>query len=335
MRKKATIQDVSNLAGVSVGTVSRFINGYSVKDGNKKAIQSAIDALDYNVNTLAKGLKLNRTFTIGLLFPSLNDIFVTEVMDGVESVLETVEYSSIVAGSNNSLEVERRKIEVFNAKRVDGVIMMPVSDQSAENIKLLSEDIPLVLIDRRVPNLSINYVTCKNEQGAYEGVIELINNGHDSIGLILGPDDVYTARERKKGYLRALEEFGIPVREELIETGKYQKDGGLENIQQLMQLDKRPTAVFASNFEMTMSAIKYFMKNGITIGDDISLLGYDNIDVFQMLSPTIFTIEQPMEEIGIESAHMILNKIKNPDLVNKNVVLPTRLVPGNSIKKIK
>ncbi|MFV0379949.1 MAG: LacI family DNA-binding transcriptional regulator [Anaerorhabdus sp.] len=333
-KESVTIQDVASEAGVAVGTVSRYLNGFKVKKDNRNLIESAISKLNYKTNIIARSLKTKKSYTIGLLFPSVIDPFATEIMDAVEEVLYKKNYSVMIVGSRNSIDIEKERIEFFNNKRIDGLIIMPISDESYKNIELLDSNIPVVIIDKKLENDDMTYITCNNRQGSYLGVSNLIENGHKRIAIVAGPTDVYTSKQRKQGYIDALVKHNISVDDNLIRHGLYQKGGGVDDIEYFMKMSNPPTAIFTTNFEITKSAIKYFMKNKISIGNDISLLGYDNIDVFQMLTPKIETIAQPMFQIGSKAAELILEKIGSDSLV-QSVELDTCIVKGESIKNNK
>ncbi|MBS4174198.1 LacI family DNA-binding transcriptional regulator [Bacillus sp. FJAT-49736] len=331
----STIKDVSRLSGISIGTVSRYLNGYKVKEVNQLKIEKAIKELGYKVNPMARGLKTNKTYTIGVLVPSVTDVFSNQVVEGMEEILDNENYSIIVCSSRNSLETEKEKISFLKEKRVDGIILMPVSDHSDHVKELLQEDIPLILIDRLLDGVECDAVVCDNVNGSYRAIEELIKYGHRRIGIIAGPSNVFTARERLNGYVRALQDYQIPLDDELIVYAKYEKGGGLDGYKKLFHLSDSPTAIFATNYETTMTGIKYMMEQGIKIGDNISLFGYDNTDVFQMLTPSIATVVQPMNEIGEQAAKLILKRIESDyelyPIVHR---LKTKILSGASVKKL-
>lgn len=335
LSKRPTINDLSDLTGLATGTISRYLNGYNVREENKLIIESAIKQLGYRVNHLARSLKTRRTYTIGLLFPSFTDAFVNEVTKGVEDYLKNTDYGIIVGASSNDIDIEIERLAFFDEAMVDGIIIMPVSDSSKSSILDVSGDYPIVVIDKIIEGLEANYVVCENEEGSFEGVSKLIDDGHKRIGIVTGPDDVYTARERLNGYYKALKEHNIDIDESLIKRDKYQKNGGYNQIKEMLEWNNAPTAIFTTNYEMTMSAIKYCMQNDISIGKDVSILGYDNYDVFQMITPTITTIEQPMDEIGKQAASLIMDLIDGKNKKRKTIVLKTSYIEGASIANLK
>ncbi|WP_052342621.1 LacI family DNA-binding transcriptional regulator [Bacillus sp. EB01] len=330
-----TIKDVSRLSGISIGTVSRYLNGYKIKKDNEEKIKQAIKELDYKVNQMARGLKTNKTYTVGVLIPSITDIFINQVIEGMEEILDNENYSLIVCNSRQSLKTEKEKIDFLKDKRVDGIIMMPVSNKSEHVEEIIQSDIPIVLIDRLIPGIVADAVICDNVNGSYRAVEEAIRLGHRRIGMIAGPTDIFTAQERLNGYIRALNDYMIPIDESLILHGEYKKGGGLDAYQKFTQMEEPPSVIFATNYETTMTGIKYFMEKGIKIGEDISLFGYDDSDVFQMLTPKISTVRQPMNEIGETAALLLLKRIDQDYSLFPTVSrLKTKLLEGNSVKKL-
>jgi len=333
--RMATIKDVSKVSGISIGTVSRYLNGHKVKEANRLKIEQAIQELGYKVNLMARGLKTNKTFTIGVIVPSVTDIFSNHVIEGMEGILDNENYSLIICNSRNSVEKEKEKLLFLKEKRVDGIIMMPVSNKGDHVNEIMTEGIPLILIDRLLDNVECDAVVCDNVNGSYKAIEQLIAYGHRRIGIIAGPDNVFTARERLNGYIRALNDYQIAVDDSLIVHAKYEKGAGYEEYHKLLQLPEPPTAIFATNYETTMTGLKYLMEHGIKIGEEISLFGYDNAEVYQMLTPTIATVIQPMREIGMHAAELLLKRIENDynlfPLINR---LKTTIELGSSVRKL-
>lgn len=323
------------MSGISIGTVSRYLNGYKVKQDNQEKIQEAIQQLDYKVNQTARGLKTNKTYTVGVLVPSITDIFSNQVIEGMEEILDNENYSLIVCNARNNLNTEKEKLRFLKEKRVDGIVMMPVSDQNEHVKEIIDEGVPLILIDRLLDDVECDAVVCDNVNGSYRAMEELISCGHRRIGIIAGPSNVYTACERLNGYIRALSDYGIAIDDDLIVHAEYRKGSGVEAYQKLVNMENKPTAIFATNYETTLTGVKYFMENGIKIGEEMSLFGYDNSEVFQMLTPSIATVLQPMGEIGEHAAHLILKRIDN-DYSFFPVVsrLKTSILSGTSVKRL-
>jgi LacI family transcriptional regulator len=331
----STIKDVAKLAKVSVGTVSRYINGYKIKDENRIKIEEAINQLDFKLNPIARGLRTNKTFTIGVLIPRISDIFCTQVIEGIEEVLNPLNYSIIVCSANDNFEQQAEKMKYLQNKCVDGMIVMPVTSTELYGKEVVESGIPVVLIDRLVKDCELDAVISDNVNGAYSAVEMIIKKGHRKIGIIAGPQDIYTAKERLTGYLRALNDYHIEVNENYIEYSQYTKNGGIDAFNRLMSLEDRPTAIFTTNYPITVNSMKVMMEKGLRMGEDISLCGYDQTELFQMFNPPVSVVVQPTREIGIHAAEILLKRI-NGDYSRFPYIqrLKTHLISTDSVKTL-
>jgi len=331
----STIKDVAIKSKTSVGTVSRYLNGYKIKELNRLKVEEAIKELDFTINSIARGLKTNKTNVIGVLIPELANVFSTQVISGMERTFEKYGYNIIVCNSSENVEKEKEKLKLFKNSCVDGIILMPVSDQGEHIRQAIGGQIPIVLIDRLVKEVKLDGVISDNVNGAYNALEHIIMMGHRRIGVIAGQSNVYTARERLEGYLRALRDYNVEFDEDLIVSTNFDKAGGENAIERLMALKEPPTAIFASNYYTTLGAVKAFSKIGIKIGEDISLFGYDQSELNEVLNPPLSVVVQPMDEMGHKAAELLIKRIKG-DQVGFPVVirLKNQLVLTSSIKKI-
>lgn len=330
-----TIKDVASLSNTSVGTVSRFLNGYTLKEENKLRIESAIAKLDFKVNPIARGLKTNKTFTVGIIIPELSNVFTNDVIDSMESTFSEEGYSIIICHSRNNLNTEKEKIEFLKNNLVDGIIIMPVSNEGSHLKNILEDNIPLVMIDRIVKDLDCDAVIVDNINGTYSAVEEIINKGHKKIGIIAGPENVYTSYERIKGYSRALADYNIEKDDNLIYYSDYSVKGGFNGFNFLYELPTPPTAIVASNYYTTIGSIKAIIEKGFKLGEDISVFGYDNTDIFEIMSPPISSVIQPKEQIGRTAATLLLKRIRGEKADFPNIYrLKTEINVTLSIKDL-
>ncbi|AIF52530.1 transcriptional regulator, LacI family [Pelosinus sp. UFO1] len=331
----STIKDVAKLSGTSVGTVSRYLNGYKIKSVNSEKIEDAIRHLNFSINSIARGLKTSKTFTVGILIPKLADIFSTHIIEGMERAFDEFGYSILVCDSRNCLEKEKEKLKLFKEKLVDGIILMPVEDSGEHIQQMLEEGMPIVLMDRLVTNLACDGVVSDNVNGAYQAVEAIINRGHRKIGMIAGPKNIYTAKERLEGYLRALKDYNIEVDDNFIFYSDYTKEGGYQATAKLYQLKELPTVIFTSNYEMTIGAIKFLNEHNVAIGEDISFFGYDQMELSQIIVPPISFVVQSMEMIGRKAAETLISRMKGDQTgfphVNR---LKTEIIVTDSVKKL-
>jgi LacI family transcriptional regulator len=328
-----TIKDVAKLADVSVGTVSRYINGYKIKEDNRIKVKGAIDRLNFSLNPIARGLRTNKTFTIGVLIPRISDIFCTQVIEGLEEVLNSLNYGIVVCSSNENVTQETEKFTYLKNKCVDGIIVMPVTSSELHIDEIVESGIPIVLIDRLVEGRELDAVVSDNVNGAYSAVEMIINKGHQKIGIIAGPQEIYTAKERLTGYIRALNDYNIEINQDYIVYSEYSKTGGSEAFHQLMNLEDRPTAILTTNYPITVNSMKALMEKGLQMGKDISLCGYDQTELFQMFNPPVSVVVQPSREIGIQAAEILLKRISGDNSRFPQIQrLKTQLLATDSVK---
>jgi LacI family transcriptional regulator len=331
----STIKDVAIKSKTSVGTVSRYLNGYIIKELNRLKIEEAIKELDFTINPIARGLKTNKTNTIGVLIPGLSNAFSTQVISGMEKTFEEYGYNIIVCNSSDNVEKEKEKLKLFKSNCVDGIILMPVSDIGEHIIQAVGTDIPIVQIDRLVKDVKLDGVISDNVNGSYNALENIIMMGHRRIGFVAGQSNVYTSRERLEGYLRAMRDYNVEIDEDLIVYTNFDKEGGEKAVESLMALKEPPTAIFASNYYTTLGVVKALYKMGISIGEDISTFGYDQAELSEVLNPPLSVVVQPMDEIGNKAAELLIKRIKGDQTGFPVVIrLKNQLVLTASIKKL-
>lgn len=333
--KMPTIKDVAKLSGTSVGTVSRYLNGYLIKETNRLKIEEAIKQLGFTLNPIARGLKTSKTNTVGILIPQLSSVFSTSIIEGMEQILDEFGYSVLVCDSRNSIDKEREKIRFLKDKFVDGIIIMPV-DNVGDHIKeIIDGNLPVVLMDRLIDNLSCDAVISDSFNGAFEAVESIIKKGHKRIGMIAGPQSIYTAKKRFEGYKMALETYGLEVSDDLVVHTDLSQEEASQAFKRLINLQNPPTAIFTGNYDTTVGAVKSIIESDMVIGKDISIFGYDNLDLFKILKPQLSVVVQPMEAIGRGAAELLVKRMKGdfgsyPEIV----VLKTDLMLTDSISNL-
>lgn len=333
-----TIIDVAKKAGVSKSTISRYLNGEKIREENRIKIEKAIEELDYHINPIARGLKTSKNYTIGVIITNITDLFVTYIIRACEQILNENGYSIILCDSRENLETERDRLQFLYNKRVDGIILQPCSDEGGHIQNIMDAGVPVVLIDRMIEGLSCDCVMVDNRRGAYEGIKILIDYGHRNIAIIKGPDTIYTARERFKGYRAALGDNDIILRDEFIINGNFVKEGGKSAFRRIMNMENRPTALFVSNYFMTIGVIEAILDDNCRIPEDISILAFDNvkgenlIDWSAIIKPNLSTVFQPIGEIGRRAAQLIIKRVEeDDDYWPETIKLPTGLNLTESI----
>lgn len=330
----ATMKDIARQTGLGLATISSYFNGGNVREKNRIKIEAAIEELHYEVNEVARGLKTNATKTIGVVIPELNNIFCSEIITGMEDVLRSHGYATIICDCRTNRELEKEAVDFLTRKRVDGIINMPVDVTGSHLEAFQNTGKPIVLIDRRIQGLECDSVLVDNQKAARDAVELLIKNGHRQIGMIGGPRDVFTAQERLKGYCKAHEQAGIPVRESLICHGDYTIQGGVHSLEELVKRNKDMTAVFVANYEMTMGAVIGVNELGIRIPDQLSMIGFDNLQFARACSPKLTIVSQPTQEIGREVSRIILEHLEDRKTAPVSEKFQTEIIMGKSVKKI-
>ncbi len=331
----ATIKDVAKHTGLSIATISKYINGGNVLDQNKVLIENAIKKLNFKVNEIARGLKTNKTMTIGVLIPDFKNIFFTTIVSNIENVLIQNGYSTIICDYKKSDRLEKEKFNFLVNKQVDGIITIPQGSNGRSVQKLLDENVPVVLIDRALPGVVCDTVLADNMNAAYDAVEHLIVNGHKRIGIICGPDNIFTAEERLKGYIRVHEDYKMKIEESLIKKGDYESDSGYRLLNELLGLKTPPSAVFVTNYEMTIGAIMAINDRDVKIPEELSIIGFDNLHMAKIVKPALSIIVQPMEQIGEVAAQLLLKRLKG-DMSNypSMLRLKTELQINKSVQEL-
>lgn len=329
------MKDVARKSGLSIATISKYINGGNVLEENRVVIDKAIKELGFEVNEIARGLKTNKTMTIGLLIPSLENIFFTSIVSNIESVLIKNGYSTIICDYKEDKNLEKQKLDFLVKKMVDGIITMPMGCDLEVINSVINRNIPVVLIDRALKGVECDTVLVDNLNASYNAVEQLIILGHKRIGIICGPGDIYTAQERLKGYERVHEDYGMTIDSELIKKGDYQVESGYRLLLELIKMKEPPTAVLVTNYEMTLGAVMAINESDIKIPDDISFIGFDNLQLAKVVKPPLSIVVQPVKQIGEVAANMILRRLKGDNSNFPSMIrLKTELILKDSVKKI-
>ena len=256
----------------------------------------------------------------------------------IDDILRKHDYAVIVCDCRSDVKREKEAVEFLMHRRVDGLINM-ATDTSGSHLKAaLSAGIPVLLIDRLIDSLrgKVSAVVIDNVHAAGQAVQKLTSLGHRQIGLVLGSPNLFTTNQRLNGYLDALREAGITPSEQYIRYGDYTLDGGYQAVLDLLSLKERPTALFVTNFEMTLGAMLALQRSGVRIPEDLSVIGFDKLELFGEIFPDLTLIRQPQLSIGREAASLMLDLVGSGNSVSHRIVtLSTELAEGRSIRALK
>jgi LacI family transcriptional regulator, galactose operon repressor len=328
----STMKRVAERAGVSIATVSRVINrkGYVAPDLQEKVLQ-AMESLHYQPSALARGLRRRETQTVGVLVPQLAQPFFSSLGYAIEKTLFANQYRAFLCSAEEDQEKESAYIDMLLRQRVDGIILVPTG-QSLTNVqRLLRAKVPIVVVDRDLPELDIDRVLCDNFGGAYEICSHLIELGHRRIGVIGSPQYSEALVRRLAGVKKALSEAGNELADELlVMTEDEQFKFGFSATRQFLQLDRPPTAVIALTDIIGVGALHAAWKAGLALPYDLSVTGFDDVALASYTLPELTTVAQPVLEMGEQAVQHLLERIRNPGLEARRTVLPTRLVVRSS-----
>jgi LacI family transcriptional regulator len=315
MRRSAsyTMRDVARLARVSVTTVSTIVNGREgVSPELTRRVQDAMATLDYHPNEVARGLKVNRTFTIGMVVPDVSNLFFNDILRGVETEARRNGFSVVLCDSHEDPVQEQDLLTMLVRRRVDGILLASAQTRLTGS-RLAGRRPPIVCFDREPGGFEGPAVVVDNVLASYEGTRHLIELGHQLIAIIAGPETTLTGSGRLEGFRKALQEAHLPLREEYIRPGGFSTDGGHRAALEILQLPNPPTAVFACNNRMTMGLMRGLKDLGLKCPRDVSVLGFDDFDWSELFSPRLTTIVQPSYEVGKRATEILLQVIQAPD----------------------
>lgn len=334
------MKDLGAELGLSVSVVSRVLNGkaaeFRIREETQQLVREAATRHGFSVNQVARGLRLQRTYTIGLLIPDISNSFFSKIAQSVESAARRQGYSIILCDTENDEEIEQESLKLLRDRAVDGLLIAPVGRESKHIKAVHQAGLPIVLIDRFFDNTKIPYVTSNNYRGAYEGVDHLIKMGHRSIGYIQGIPDSKPNLERLRGYRDALRDGGQKNYKHLIYGHSFEEEDGYLSAKALLESDKRPTALFASSSVGALGVMRACNELGLNIPKDVSLIGFDEYPYAPLLSPPLSTIAQRTKEIGESASTLLLDWLESGEQPkNTTNILDTHLVCRSSVVDLK
>lgn len=336
--RPATLADIARQAGVSVMTASRAINGSGyVSEDAKKSVMQAVDKLKYRPNIPARQLKVRRLNAIGVLLPDIANPFSSELVNGMKQVFDPEGFTVFIATGNRSVDQEKASLQSFLDHRVDGLIIATRGTSMGDKVlhNVAQQKMPLVTIGRPVRFRGIDSVTANHYQGAFDAVVHLIKLGHKRIGFVGIAAENGTLLRRYQGYLAALREAGIEVRQEYT-VGPADGpafatlEDGYRGMLQLARLHRPPTAIFARNDFTAIGAMHAAHTLGLRIPQDIAIAGFDNIPLAAFTAPPLTTVEQPIIRQGQEAARFLLERIQGRCSQDRSATMECRLIVRQS-----
>ena len=325
--EKVTIVEVAAQAGVSFGTVSRVINNdIHVKKETRERVLQTMQRLGFVANRQARSLAGGKSNSVGVLVPDLGTGYIGEIIRGIDTELSLTGLDLILYTTHRTASKEANYVANLATGMVDGLLLVLPRSPADFVGNLTRRKFPFVLIDHQGAGCDCPAVGATNWQGGYNATEYLIKLGHKRIGFITGSMDLGCALDRLAGYRSALRTYHIPEAPELVYEGTFFQPDGYAGASALLDLPAPPTAIFASNDVMAMGCMDAVRNRGLRIPDDVSIIGFDDIPQSAMVHPALTTIRQPLEQMGRVATQMLLDRIKNPEIVSNRIELPTELI---------
>jgi len=326
-----TIKDIAKMAKVSHTTVSRALNNSPfINQETKDRILEIAQRLNYVPNFNAKSLVLQKSHNIGLFFSTISDGtssgFFHETVIGVNKVLGN-KYNLLVQGIDDYSDY----LSLDNS-RFDGIIIMSQMDSDNAFIyKVIEKSIPLVILNREANIDSVVNILAAEKEGAYSALKYLVGKGHKDIAILEGKEGFISAVNRKDGYLQALIENKIEIKQEYMVGGNYDIESGYQGMRKLLSLPDVPTAVFCSNDNMAVGAMKAIHESGLKVPEDISIIGFDNSEFCKYVTPALTTVKKPIKEMSTEGAGKLMDMLEGREVKGERIYISTELVIRESV----
>lgn len=328
MKKEPSLKDVAKKAGVAIGTASRVLNNNStVTSEMRERVLKAMEELGYTPNGIARSLKTKQTFTIGVMIPDIHNPFYTKLVSGIENVAKKHSYNIILCNTDLNRDAEIKTLNMFMEKKVDGIIFTSNTVDEELAAEFQKCNIPIVLAATSYDKQDFYSVIIDNEQAAYEVVDYLCSLGHKKIVMLAGEkNDPNAGIPRIDGYKRALKKNNIEFNESLVYEGDYKYKCGYDNMIKIIDKGEMPTAIFAASDATAIGAAKALLERRYRIPEDISIVGFDGIEVTEYFHPAITTVEQPRFNIGVESMKLLIKLINKEEVEKKHIILNYELL---------
>ena len=337
-QSQVTIKDIAKTLNISPSTVSRALKDHpDISPATKKAVRELAKELDYQPNSVALSLRKSKTYTIGILIPQIVHHFFSTVISGIEDIAYEAGYHVMICQSNESYQREVLNTQALVASRVDGMLVSVA--QETDDIKhfqgLISRGIPLVFFDRVVSGLDTSSVVVDDFEGAYRAVEYLLKTGCRRIAHLAGPNNLVNSQSRKKGYEKALDDYSIPQHPGQVVVAGLSIEDGRRACLSLLEQETMPDAIFAANDPVALGAMQVLKEKGISIPQQVSVIGFSNEPITALMDPAMTTVAQPGFEMGQLATRLLLEEIGLSSDEQQKIVkkeLKTELVIRNSTK---
>ncbi len=326
-----TIKEVAKVSGVSTATVSRVLNAnYPVAEATRKRVMEAVESVGYRPNALAKSLKTNKTYTVGLVVPDISNVYFMNIAKGVESVISPYGYTLALGSSDENEEKEIKLLETFKDRRFDYCILASCLKDFSKLNTIAGDDFSIIMVDTYNEKAHLNFVVEENEKYSYMLTKYCIDMGHKDIAIVGGIEHISTAVERYVGFRKALIDHGIVFRDEYYINGGYDIDIAYKRVKTFLK-EHSPSLIYATNNRMAEGAMLAIKEHGLSIPEDISLVSYGDVELGRLIEPKLTIINQNSYSMGVKAGEII---VEASDKV-RTYKIKSEMILRNSVKNLK
>ena len=334
---KVNIKTVAKKAGVSTATVSRVLADFKgMKENTRKKVLNAIKDLNYEVDSVARSLRQNKTYTIGIIVSNVLSSFYSIIAKSVEDKARESGYKLILCNGDDDPIKELEYLKVLKSNKVDGIILTPTGKNAEYINNIIESGINVVLLDRLVEGVNCDSVIVDNYSGSYSAVRHLLSRDYKKIAFIGGYTDRTTGQKRLDGYTAALKEAGLKINNDLVKIGDFKKESGVSLTKELLKNTYIPDAIFSSNIDMTLGCLIAIKNAGLSIPEDIGIVGFDDPDWSIIADPPLTVISQPVYLLGLTATKLLIKNINNKKSYSGNkpsiITLDTSLIIRDSTR---
>lgn len=329
-----TTKQIAQAAGVSVGTVSHVLNGSAtVSDKLRKRVEEVIRRLDYQPSQLARGLRGRTTVLLGVIIPDITNPYFPNLVRGVEDVAYKEGFRLVLCNADNDPAKELNYFNDLRSFNPAGIILIP-SEDSEIGRETAHRSVQIIFVDRCPSWWKGDAVVANNEDGGYQVGRYLTGMGHRTLAAISGPSHIATARDRIRGFKRALAEAGVRLPARYVQEAQFNTEGGLAAANQLLALNPRPTAIFASSDMLAIGALEAARAMKLRCPEDLSIVGFDDLDFSSLTEPALTTVFQPGYHIGSLACQLLLDRVRGASHPPEQKTLNTELKIRNSVRAL-
>lgn len=333
MKGNVSLNDIASKLGVSKTLVSMVLNNKAKENGISRETQNKVLKLarrfKYKPNLIARGLRMGRTNTIGLVVSDISNPFYSKMARFIEDNLSGKDYHLVICSTDEDTEREKKILRLMQEKQFDGMIISTSQKDPNDFKQFLREEYPFVLIDRKLKNLKTNYVGVDNFQSSYDSVKYLLGKGYRRIGAFaVSPCHISSISDRSKGFIAALSDSGVANPADFLFQISFNdlKNSVEKKMRQLIFEDKKIDALFVFNNNLASTCLEVFKKNNIVIPDEIAFLSFDDIDAFKITNPSITAIDQPLDELCNYAVNILMDQIEKYQKHKKEIILKPSLI---------